>query len=66
MLKNLSNIRLDRIIFSDESAIQRGRGYRGEYVRKRQNKRQGREQVSTANRCKLKKILIGSKYLFLV
>lgn len=59
MLKNLSNIRLDRIIFSDESAIQRGRGYRGEYVRKRQNKRQGREQVSTANRCKLKKILIG-------
>ena len=51
MLKNLSNIRLDRIIFSDESAIQRGRGYRGEYVRKRQNKRQGREQVSTANRC---------------
>jgi transposase len=53
-LKNIKNINFKKVIFSDESAIQRGHGARTEYCRKRQNKRTGREQVSTTNRSKFK------------
>jgi transposase len=49
-LKNIKNINLNRIIFSDESAIQRGHGARQEYYRKRSNKKVGKEMVSTKGR----------------
>ena len=62
-LKNIKNINFNKVIFSDESAIQRGHGARTEYSRKRYNKRVGKDLVSTTNRSKfkiLKKILKSS------
>ena len=62
-LKNIKNINFNKVIFSDESAIQRGHGARTEYSRKRYNKRVGKDLVSTTNRSKfkiLKKILKNS------
>lgn len=50
--RNLENIDFSKVIFSDESSIQRGHGARNEYVRKRQNKRVGKEFVSTTNKSK--------------
>ena len=55
--RNIRNIILNKIIFSDESAIQRGHGSRGEYVRKKGKKRTGREQVSSSLRSTFKNIL---------
>ena len=51
MLQNRSNNKLDEIMFLNKLANQRGQEYKEEYVRKRQNKRQGYEPVSSANRC---------------
>ena len=59
-LNNIKNINFNKIIFSDESAIQRGHGARTDYSRKRYNKRVRKDLVSTTNRSKfkiLKKIL---------
>jgi transposase len=53
-LKNLKNIKFSKVIFSDESAIQRGHGARTEYYRKRRNNRVGPALVSTTNRSKFK------------
>lgn len=53
-LKTLSNINFDKIIFSDESGIQRGHGSRSEYSRKRQNKPQNPKIYSTKNKSKFK------------
>ena len=52
-LKNLKNINLNKVIFSDKLAIQRGYGLRREYYRKKRNKKVRREMVSSKNRCKL-------------
>jgi AraC-like DNA-binding protein len=55
-LKNIKNIDLRKVIFSDESAIQRGHGSRREYYRKLSNIRAGKKMVSVANRSTFKKI----------
>jgi transposase len=55
-LKNIKNINFNKIVFSDESAIQRGHGSRTEYYRKRRNNRVGKELVSTGNRGTFKNI----------
>ena len=53
-LKNLKNLNFSKVIFLNESAIQRGHGARTEYYRKRRNNRIGRALVSTTNRSKFK------------
>ena len=53
-LKNIKNINFNKIVFSDESAIQRRHGARTEYSRKRYNKKVGKDLVSTTNRSKFK------------
>ena len=53
--KILKFINFTKVIFSDESSIQRRHGARQEYVRKRRNKRTGPEQVSTTNSSEFKK-----------
>ena len=57
--EKLKNINLNKIIFTDESAIQRGHGSRREYYRKRGNNKTGKEMVSTKNKSKF------FKYFFL-
>ena len=56
-LKKLENkeINLKKVIFSDESSIQRGHGARQEYYRKSGSIKAGRQLVSTANKSKFKK-----------
>ena len=56
-IKILKSIHFNKVIFSDESSIQRRHGARQEYVRKRRNKKTGPEQVSTTNTSKFKKNL---------
>ena len=41
--KNLKNINFKKVIFSDESAIERGHGARAENYRKRRNQKSGKE-----------------------
>jgi len=53
-LKNIKKINFNKVIFSDESAIQRRHGARTEYSRKRYNKKVGKDLVSTTNRSKFK------------
>ena len=54
-LKN-KNITLNKIIFSNESSIQRGHGARPEYYRKRGKIRVGKYLVSIANKSKFFKL----------
>ena len=54
-IKILKFINFTKVIFLDESSIQRRHGARQEYVRKRRNKRTGPEQVSTTNSSEFKK-----------
>ena len=56
-IKILKYIHFNKVIFLDESSIQRRHGARQEYVRKRRNKKTGPEQVSTSNTSKIKKNL---------
>ena len=49
-LKNIKNINFYKIIFSDESAIERGHGSRQEYYRKKRNCKLGEGLVSNRNR----------------
>jgi transposase len=60
--KNIKKINLNKIIFSDESAIQRGHGSRTEYYRKRGNNKVGKELVSTKNRSKFFKLFFLQNY----
>jgi transposase len=55
-LKELENIDFSKIIFSDESGIQRGHGARTEYYRKRAQNRVGKQMVSSKNKSKFKNI----------
>ena len=57
-LTNLSNDQVTKIIFSDESGIQRGHGARSEFFRKRGKKRLGQALVSTTNTSKLYLIIL--------
>ena len=52
-LKELSNINFKKIIFSDESGIQRGHGSRTEFVRKNQKNFKNPKRYSTKNISKL-------------
>ena len=49
-LKNIKKINFYKIIFSDESAIERGHGSRQEYYRKKRNCKLGEGLVSNRNR----------------
>ena len=53
-LKNIKKINFNKVIFLDESAIQRRHGARTECSRKRYNKKVGKDLVSTTNRSKFK------------
>jgi len=53
-LKNIKKINFNKIVFSDESAIQRRHGARTKYSRKRYNKKVRKDLVSTTNRSKFK------------
>ena len=53
--RNIKKINLNKIVFSDEAAIERGKGGRREYYRKRQKNRVSKELVSRTNRGKLLK-----------
>ena len=48
--KNIKKINLNKIVFSDEAAIERGKGGRKEYYRKKRNNKVGKELVSRTNR----------------
>jgi transposase len=54
--KEIENINTSRIIFSDESGIQRGQGARTEYYQKRAQNRVSRQMVSSKNKSKFKNI----------
>ena len=56
-LRRLKNkeFNLEKVIFSDESGIESGKGARQEYYRKRGKKGVGRERISMANKSKFKK-----------
>jgi transposase len=56
-LKIIRSINFNKVIFSDESSIQRRHGARQEYYRKRRNNKVGKELVSTTNTSKFKKNL---------
>ena len=60
--RNIKKINLKKIVFSDEAAIERGKGGRKEYYRKMRNNRVGTELVSRTNRGKFKR---NPKRLFL-
>ena len=53
--RNIKKINLNKIVFSNEAAIKRGKGGRREYYRKRQKNRVSKELVSRTNRGKLLK-----------
>ena len=53
--KNIKNINLYQIVFSNKAAIKRGKGGRREYYRKRQNNKVSKELVSLINRGKFKR-----------
>jgi transposase len=55
-LKGIENIDFSKIIFSDESGIQRGHGARTEYYRKKAQNKVGKEIISTKNKSKFKNI----------
>ena len=57
-LKSFKNkeINLKKIIFSDESAIERGHGARPKYARKKGKKLPGREMISSKNKSTFKNI----------
>jgi transposase len=55
-LKGIENIDFSKIIFSDESGIQRGHGARTEYYRKKAQNKVGKEMISTKNKSKFKNI----------
>jgi transposase len=57
-IKLIKNINFSKIIFSDESAIQRGHGSRPQYYRKRGNNKVGRELFSANNKSKFFKYFI--------
>ena len=52
-LKELSNVNFKKIVFSDESGIQRGHGSRTEFVRKNQKNLKNPKRYSTKNTSKL-------------
>jgi transposase len=55
-LEEIEDIDFSKIIFSDESGIQRGHGARTEYYRKRAQNRVGRQTVSSKNKSKSKNV----------
>ena len=63
-LKGIENIDFSKIIFSDESGIQRGHGARTEYYRKRAQNKVGKEMISTKNKSKFKNI--SNKLFYLI
>ena len=56
-LKELSSIDFSKIIFSDESGIQRNAGSRSEYIRKRGNHKVGKYLAATRNKSTFKNII---------
>jgi len=62
-IKELENINFSKIVFSDESSIQRGHGSRSEYIRKRQKKRTSKELANSNLTGTLKIFCLNQKIL---
>ena len=60
--KNIENINFSKVIFSDESAIERGHGARAEYYRRRRNRSVGKEKVSSSSTSTFFKLFFILKY----
>ena len=65
-IKSYKNKEIDlkKVIFSDESSIERGHGARPEYARKKEKKRPGKEMISSTNKSTFKNI--SNKPFFLI
>ena len=51
-------MKLNKIIFSDKTAIQRGHGSRREYYRRKGNNKVGKELVFTRNKSKFSELFL--------
>ena len=64
MDKNIKKYNFNKVIFSDESAIERGHGTRGEYFRRREKFKVGRKMVASGstskfNNLKKNRLILG-------
>ena len=55
-LRIITKINLKKVIFLDESSIERGHGARPKYTRKKGEKLPGRERISSKNKSTFKNI----------